>query len=172
MKIARKSGNSGKGGPSMLIQTTQFGTVEFQPEDVLLFPRGLIGYEECRHWILTGDAENAALAWLISLSQPNLALAVVSPRRFVSDYQLRLQKRELEELDTSSLADAHVLVVVSLHDEMLTVNLRAPIVVNLECRIGKQVMTVDEQPLQHPVARISLDPSDAASRPIRLRKSA
>lgn len=172
MKIARKTGNSGEGGPSMLIQTTQFGTVEFQPEDVLLFPRGLIGYEACHHWIVAGDAENAALAWLISLAQPNLSLAVVSPRRFVSDYQVRLQKRELEELDTSSLADAHVLVVVSRHDDLLTVNLRAPIVVNLDHRIGKQVMTVDDQPLQHPVARISSESSDSASRPIRLRKSA
>lgn len=139
----------------MLIQTTRFGTIEFQPDDVLLFPQGIIGFEQYRHWILAGDAEIASLAWLQNLSQPDLAVAVVSPRRFVQDYQVRLQKRQLDDLQLRSIASAYVLVILNRHGSALTLNLRSPLVVNLDQRIGKQVITTDEQSLQHVVARVT-----------------
>jgi FliW protein. len=51
-------------------------------EDVLYFPAGLPGLENCRTWVLLADARHEALAWLHSVSQPQVALAVVSPCRF------------------------------------------------------------------------------------------
>ena len=47
----------------MLINTTRFGSVELLPEDILLFPAGLFGFEDALHWVLLGDAENESLAW-------------------------------------------------------------------------------------------------------------
>ena len=64
----------------MQINTTRFGTVELLPEDILLFPAGLFGFEEALHWVLLGDAENDSLAWLQSVSQPELALPVGAAR--------------------------------------------------------------------------------------------
>jgi flagellar assembly factor FliW len=42
---------------------------------------------------------------------------------------------------------AFVLAVLARNDGQLTVNLRAPIVINLDRRLGRQVVTTDEQPL-------------------------
>lgn len=146
----------------MQIGTTRFGAVDIQVDDILLFPSGLIGFEDSRHWVLLGDAENDSVGWLQCVSGPDLAMAVVSPRRFVPDYQIRLSRGHLEPLQLSAADQAYVLTIVSKNDMRLTLNLRAPIVINLDRRIGRQVVTSDEQPMQFELAAI----------PTTLRKSA
>ena len=97
----------------MNIATTRFGTVTIEEQDVLVFVDGLIGMEgQCR-WALFADAQNSALGWLQSLDRPDVALAVVSPRRFVADYRVRVARRDVQPLDIKSAEDAQVLVIVN-----------------------------------------------------------
>jgi flagellar assembly factor FliW len=138
----------------MLIETTRFGWLRLREEDVLLFPTGLIGWEDCRQWVILADAENEAVGWLQSVTRPDLALAVVSPRRFVPDYRVRVVRRQLLPLQLESVAEAYVLVVVGKSETALTVNLKAPIVLNLERRLGRQVVTRDDQPMAHPAGAL------------------
>jgi len=147
----------------MQIQTHHFGPVEIEVDDVLLFPRGIIALEDCRHWVLLADAENAALAWLQCVTQPEIAVPVVSPRRFAPEYQVRLTRGQLSPLELSQFDQAYVLAIVSRGDDQLTLNLKAPLIINLGRRIGRQVITTDEQPLA-----LELPPHTSAV----LRKSA
>ena len=78
-----------------------------------------------------------------------MALAVVSPRRFVPDYQVRIPRSELTPLAISDISQAQVVVVVGKTDTTLTLNLKAPIVINLEARTGRQVVASGELPLQY-----------------------
>ena len=133
----------------MDIQTTRFGTVAIEADDVLHFPTGLMGLEDCRHWVLLADAQNDALGWLQCTSRPEVALAVVTPRRFVPDYQVRIVRSELAPLAISRAADAKVLVIVGKNDHAITLNLKAPLVLNLDSRLGKQVVANNEYPIQH-----------------------
>lgn len=133
----------------MQISTTRFGLVNFEVDDILLFPHGLIGFEDCRHWVLLGDAENETLGWLQSVPRPEVALPVVSPRRFVPQYQVRVTRGQLMPLELSQFDQAFVLTVISQNHAELTVNLKAPLVVNLNRRVGRQVITTDDQPLAH-----------------------
>lgn len=146
----------------MQIPTTRFGSVDIEPDDILLFSGGIYGYEDCRHWVLLADADNDAVAWLQSLSRPDVALPVVSPRRFLPGYQVRVGRSQLDSLELSAPDSAYVLVVVARDEESLTVNLRAPLIVNLDRRVGRQIVTSDEQPLAHRLA----------AAPRTLRKSA
>jgi flagellar assembly factor FliW len=135
------------------ISTTRFGLVTIEPGDILHFPGGLLGLEDCHRWVLLADGENEALAWLQSTSRPEVALAVVHPKRFVPQYQLRVGRRDLEPLALSSLADAEVLAIVSSHHDMLTLNLKAPLVINLPRRLGRQVITESDATVHHAVAQ-------------------
>jgi len=146
----------------MLISTSRFGTVEIDPEDILLFSRGMLAYEAHRHWVLLADADNPAVAWLQSLSDPEIAFPMVSPRRFAPGYQVQIARSQLTPLELAALDQAFVLVALSRNDDTVTMNLRAPVIINLDRRIGRQVVTSDEQPLQRALA----------SSPIQLRKSA
>jgi len=63
-----------------------------------------------------GRRQNDALGWLQSTSRPEVALAVVTPRRFVPDYQVRIVRSELAPLAIHSSQDAKVLVIVGKND--------------------------------------------------------
>ena len=132
----------------MLLHTTRFGTIKAEADDIFLFPKGLVGLEDFRRWVLLGDAENDAVGWLQSTSHPDVALAVVSPRRFVPEYQVRVPRGELTQLQLDELDRAYVLSLVSQNPHGLTLNLRAPLLFNLDRRLACQVVTSDDQPLQ------------------------
>jgi flagellar assembly factor FliW len=139
--------------PTMEIRTTRFGAVAIEPDDVISFPSGLWGLEDCVRWVLLADAEHDALGWLQSVTRPEIALAVVSPRRFVPDYQVRIARGELGPLGTDSQQETYVLVIVNKNEESITLNLKAPLVINLHERQGRQVVAGGDQPLQYALCR-------------------
>jgi flagellar assembly factor FliW len=147
----------------MHIETVNFGSLQIEAEDILVFPHGVIAFEDCRHWVLVADDENPALAWLQSISRPELALPVVSPRRFAPQYRIHVAKGQLAPLEFSQFDQAYVLTIVSKSDDDLTLNLKAPLIINLDRRLGRQVITSDDQP----VAQLLQGPP-----PALLRKSA
>ena len=132
----------------MEITTPRFGTLEVSPADILLFEHGLIGLRQCCRWVVLADAQNPALGWLQSVDQPEVALGVVSPRRFVADYQLRVARQDIAPLNLATTRDAQVVVIVSRHAEGLALNLRAPLVINVEARRGRQVIAKDPLPVR------------------------
>lgn len=132
----------------MKINTTRFGSLEIDPDEVILFAEGLIGLEECCRWVFLADAESDVVAWMQSLERPEVALAVVSPRRFMGDYQVRVARRELEPLRLETVNNAHVLVVVGRSEGAVTLNLKAPLVVNLQRRLGRQVVANGPMPVR------------------------
>lgn len=146
----------------MRIQTTRFGSLEIESADTIRFPHGLMGLEHCRQWVLLADAQNDALGWLQSTSDPGLAFAVVSPRRFVPAYQVRVSRSELTPLELEQVHDAQVLVIVGKNDSSITLNLKAPLVIHLDRRLGKQVVNNADAPLQY----------ELAPQEVSLRKSA
>jgi len=133
----------------MRITTSRFGRIDVDADDILRFPSGLPGLEDCREWALLADASNDALGWLQSTNRGDVALAVVSPRRFVPDYQVRIPRSELSPLAIGDMRQAQVVVVVGTNGTNLTLNLKAPIVINLETRTGRQVVASGELPLQY-----------------------
>jgi flagellar assembly factor FliW len=133
----------------MQIRTTRFGSVEIEPSDILTFPTGLVGLEDCHRWVLLADAFNDALGWLQSLTRPEIAVAVVSPRRFVADYHFRVYRSALAPLELARSQDAQVLVIVGKNDHSITLNLQAPVIINLERRLGRQVVANGEHPVQY-----------------------
>jgi flagellar assembly factor FliW len=133
----------------MRIHTTRFSRIDVEPADVLNFSSGLPGLEDCRQWALLADAANDALGWLQSVARGDVALAVVSPRRFVPDYQVRIPRSELSPLVLADVRQAQVVVVVGRNGTGLTLNLKAPIVINLENRTGRQVVASGDLPLQY-----------------------
>jgi flagellar assembly factor FliW len=133
----------------MNVETTRFGRLEIEPDDLLIFPAGLFGLEACKHWVLLADAQNDALGWLQSTSRSDVAVAVVSPRRFVPGYQVRVSRSELKPLALDEMRDAKVLVIVGKNERSITLNLKAPLVINLKQRVGRQVVVNNEVAIQH-----------------------
>lgn len=133
----------------MKVDTSRFGPLEIDVQDVIDFPAGLVGLESCRRWVLLADATNDAMGWMQSTTRPEIAFAVVSPRRFVPDYQVRAYRDELAPLQLDDLRDAQVLAIVGKNEQAITLNLKAPLLINVARRLGRQVVANGEQPLQY-----------------------
>jgi flagellar assembly factor FliW len=130
---------------------SRFGPLVIDTADVIHFPTGLVGMESCRRWALLADQQSNAIAWLQSVDRPEVAFAVTSPRRFVPDYQMRVARRELALLRLDDLRAAKVLVIVGRTARGLSLNLKAPLVLNLQRRLGRQVVTNGELPIRFEV---------------------
>ena len=133
----------------MKISTTRFGSLTIEDADVLTFVDGLIGMEDCRRWVLLADAQNTSLGWLQSLDRPEVALGVVSPRRFVPEYQVRVARREIQPLGLQNPEDAQILAIVSHTENGLALNLKAPLVIHVAERLGRQIVARDDHAIQH-----------------------
>lgn len=136
----------------MQIQSSRFGTLDVHYSDMLFMPQGLIGFETCRHWVLLANEDNEEVAWLQSVALSEVALPVISPRRFLPQYKLHVHRRDLEILQMHQRDKVFVLTVVSRTGDSLTTNLKSPIVLNATQRLAIQVVVTDDQPLAHPLA--------------------
>ncbi len=135
----------------MEIPSSRFGPIQVEADDVIHFPQGLLGLEDCRQWVLLTGADDEAVAWLQSLQRADVALAVVSPRRFVADYRMRIARRELAPLRLDDVDKVEVLAIVGRSAHGVTLNLKAPLLINLERRLGRQVITNGDLPVRHEV---------------------
>jgi flagellar assembly factor FliW len=129
----------------MRIRTRSLGEVEATPESVLTLPDGLVGYEGQREFALVAPADYAPFQWLLSFSDPELALPVLEAKRVVPDYAPSFSNGDRHALGAVE-SDALEIYVVASTDPAkggLSVNLRAPIVVHKATRLARQVVLSD-----------------------------
>ena len=135
-------------GRAMKCKTSRFGELDIASDRIILFPDGIIGFEDKRHWVLLSEGEDDSVGWLQSLNDGALAFLVVTPHRFVEDYSLKVHRSQLMTLPWSPEDRSLTLAIVSDHEGRLTANLKAPLLVNVDRCLGRQVFVADEQPVQ------------------------
>ncbi len=135
----------------MNVYTTRFGVLSVGCDEVVRFPAGLIGLEDCQQWTLAADQNVAGICWLQCVTAPEIALAVVNPRRYVPHYRLRVTRRAVSPLNLEDRSQAAVLAILARDEHGVSVNLKAPLVINVFRRLGAQTITNDNQPVRLPV---------------------
>jgi flagellar assembly factor FliW len=135
----------------MQIQTSRFGKIIIDENELLMMPQGLIGFETCRHWILIANPTNEDIAWLQSVGVPNVAIPVISPRRYAPEYRVQISQRDLAVLRLHNDDKLFVLTVVSKSGMTLTTNLKSPILLNATRKIAAQVVCTNDSPLSWPI---------------------
>src|SRR6266542_988316 len=78
-------------GASMRIETKPYGMMDIDDQQLLTFPRGLLGFETHLRWALL-DSAQPPFFWLQSLEDPNLAFVLLAPAFFRPDYILELSE--------------------------------------------------------------------------------
>jgi flagellar assembly factor FliW len=139
----------------MQIQTSRFGKILIDESELLLMPHGLIGFETCRHWVMVANPGNEDLAWLQSVGLSNVAIPVISPRRYAPDYRVHVSQRDLHILRLHNEDKLFVLTVVSKNGLTLTTNLKSPILLNGTRKIAAQIVCTNDAPLSWPIGLTS-----------------
>ena len=125
---------------------SRLGRREVRVDRIILFPRGILGYEEMREFTLLQIQENAPLLVLQSMEKPTLGLLVADPFVFLPEYNLHVGDAEQKLLKADSAADLAVLVTASIppgKPEETALNLLGPILINHRAHLGLQVPQVD-----------------------------
>lgn len=134
----------------MELETTRFGIIEIKEEEIITFKQSLYGFEDEKEFILLEDAETDFF-WLQSVTNPDLAFVVTEPWAFCPEYEFELTDEVKDELNLESKKEVLVvnIVVIPEDPQGMTMNLKAPIVINEKERTAKQLILEEEYPVKY-----------------------
>jgi flagellar assembly factor FliW len=123
------------------IDLPRFGTCTYRDAEVLTFPWGLPGFGTLRRFIALNLEGQERFVWLQSLDDPSVAIPVADPWQIFADYAPHLPPYALSSLELKSPEDFVTLcvVVVSPGAVEMTMNLLAPVIVNLRTKVARQI---------------------------------
>jgi Uncharacterized protein conserved in bacteria len=129
----------------MKMETARFGEIEIREQDIYTFPDGIPGFEQDKRFALMGLEGLDGFACLQCVDRGDLSFIIVNPFVFFPDYEFNLPDADARRLEAANPGDLSVWTIVTIKDrlESATVNLVAPVVLNVRNRIGKQVILVD-----------------------------
>jgi flagellar assembly factor FliW len=107
---------------------TRFGEVEYDENNLLHFPAGMIGFPNLHHFIVMPNKKEGPLFWIQSVDDPDIAFILTDPTNFFLDYAVIPESSERNILHIEEEDECFVLSVVTVPpDQNITINLSAPI---------------------------------------------
>lgn len=127
----------------MQLKTVNFGEIEINEEDVIIFPEGIPGFEDSKKYVLIGNESNEAVFfWLQSVDIPELCFVVTDPFMVYDGYGVDVEDEDVELLELTDPKKVLTLTIVVIpeNNNEIRVNLKAPILINMEKKLGKQII--------------------------------
>lgn len=138
----------------MKINSSFLGEVEINEEDILFFEQGLMGLEEYKKFVLISLDVDLPLVLLQSIECAEISFILAFPYAFKTDYHFDLTEDDKEQLQIEKEEDVVAYVIITFKEsfEKSTLNLLAPVVMNINKKLGKQIVLYDKDyPLRYPV---------------------
>lgn len=126
----------------MQISTVRFGTIEVDDSKVLAFKDGLPGLEDYTEFVILQVSESYPVVWMQSTQDEAICLPVIDSFLAVPEYTFNIGDDDVSELKLSGPENLLVLSVVVIPEELegMTMNLAAPIIINMESGQAKQII--------------------------------
>lgn len=112
---------------------------------VFHFEQGIPGFEHLRQFELM-DLEGKIPLKIMKAVEDDISLFLANPFFIYPDYEWDLSNSAKQELSIQSEADIEVwsIITVPTDPTLATINLMAPIVLNVRNKVGKQIILHDE----------------------------
>ncbi len=129
----------------MVMNTRLFGEVTIDDSKMIHFPGGIVGFPDLQDFALIHDTEqgeNGGIHWMQSVQEPNFAMPVIDPLRVKQDYNPEADDELLSTIGDINPDELLVLVTITVPSDLtkMTVNLKAPFVINVATRKACQVI--------------------------------
>ncbi|HSQ88011.1 flagellar assembly protein FliW, partial [Romboutsia sp.] len=100
----------------------------------IIFEKGIPGFEEYRTFVINEVKENNKFKMITSTEDINIGFIAISPFEVKKDYEIDLNDEIINELKVESPKDVLVLSLITLGKTLSksTVNLKAPIIINIK----------------------------------------
>ena len=134
---------------TMLIQTKYFGEIDLTEEKIITLDRGLFGFEEFKKYTILYDCEKEGgsnISWFQSVDEPTLALPVINPLLVKEDYNPVVEDELLSGIGEITEENLVILLTMTVPADIkeMSVNLKAPIIINADTRKGAQLIVENQ----------------------------
>lgn len=140
------------------VNTNAFGKIAIEDDKVISFEQGILGFPDLKRFALIFNIEKGVesnIKWLQSLDEPNFAMPVMNPNIVMEDYEPMFDIELLEPLGNDlSPENLLMLVTVTVPKDItkITVNLKAPIIINAqECKAVQLISDNDAYAIKYSI---------------------
>lgn len=140
----------------MKANTRLFGEIDIADDKIIKLKEGIIGFPDLQNFTLIHDEEKegkGSIKWLQSMDDPAFALPVIDPLDVKPDYQMVVNEEGLEPLGHMTEENTFILVTITVPEkiEEMSVNLKAPFVINTDSLQGAQLIVEDDYPVKYKI---------------------
>lgn len=131
----------------MKVSTTRFGELQVNKDDILKFQEGLLGFESLKQFFVVDPGDNTLILWLQSIDDGKVAFPIIEPKIFKPDYVAKLLPADIRsvELENTSSARIYSILTIPSNITQMSANLKAPIVINNDKNIARQIVLQDNK---------------------------
>ena len=104
----------------MVVQTGRFGRLEVAESDLITISGGILGFPEYTKFCLVDPGDDVLIIWLQSLENPEIAIPLLEPKIFKTDYTVRLSAAELRELRLDNVNQSAVFTLLTIGEGIVT----------------------------------------------------
>lgn len=140
------------------VNTKAFGEIAIEDDKIINFEHGILGFPDLKKFTLIFNIEKgveSTIKWLQSLDEPNFAMPVMNPNLVMEDYEPMFDIELLEPLGNDlSPENLLMFVTVTVPKDItkITVNLKAPIIINAqECKAVQLISDNDAYTIKHSI---------------------
>lgn len=136
----------------MKVKTAHFGEIEADESRVIEIIGGILGFEDQTRFIMIENSESTPFIRLQSLDRESTAFFVINPFLVVPEYVPEISDIDGQTLELQDPAQAMVMAIATVRRDpfRVSINLRAPVIINPEKRIARQIVLENTQwQIQH-----------------------
>ena len=134
-------------GTTFTVTNSQLGKLTIDPDKVVTFPEGLIGFEDLTQFAIIDLPEYEPFQWLLSIDDPDISFPIISPILVLEDYAPKISKAETYNIGQFEDKDLLMYAIVTIRPEFkrVSANLKGPIIINQVKRLGQQIVLADDR---------------------------
>jgi flagellar assembly factor FliW len=129
------------------IKTTRFGEIELNNAEIIHFNEGLLGFENLKRYFVVDPGDSTLVLWLQSIDDGAVAFPMIEPKIFKPDNIAKLLPADLNGLELETLSSARLYSILTIPANVveMNANLKAPVVINSDKKVGKQIVLQDSK---------------------------
>jgi flagellar assembly factor FliW len=134
------------------VKTAHFGEIDADESGIIEIKGGILGFEDQTRFVIIEDNENTPFMWLQSLDREATAFIVINPFLVVPEYIPEISDNDGQTLELQGPEKAMVVAIATIRRNpfRISINLRAPVVINPEKKVARQIVLENSQwQIQH-----------------------
>jgi flagellar assembly factor FliW len=138
----------------MKLESLHLGELDISEDSIINFPNGIPGFEDLKQFTIV-DSEEPELPfkWLQSIDKSDIAFVIINPFFIRFDYDFEVKDDLLKSIGVQNPQELAIFCIVVVPPENLnnmTINLKAPLIINPKERMGMQaILDSDKYNVRH-----------------------